>query len=207
MKRTEKIRFSLVFICFHFTGISYFLNFPSNENVRKQDLSENAYHCVIMNFSYTIAVRKDKILYEVLLRKQVVFHLRLAQLFVDDNFHNRSCRKLFFLRLPNPLFHYGNLLKVFNWSCTNHKTVCSYQILFFLQNKGLNNPIWVGKHTKKQFKVVQGRFKDINCVTLCHNVNQMTKYEGYHNFDVFRRYFNKNHWERSSIYWERSSNS
>ena len=44
---------------------------------------------------------------------------------------------------------------------------------------------------KKQFKVVQARFKYITCVPLCHNVNQMMKYEGYPNFDPFRRYFNK----------------
>ena len=43
VKRTEKIRFSLVFICLSFTKISYFLNFPSNENVRMQHLSANAY--------------------------------------------------------------------------------------------------------------------------------------------------------------------
>ena len=30
------------------------------------------------------------------------------------------------------------------------------------------------------------------------NVNQMTKYEGYPNFDPFRRYFGKNYWERPS---------
>ena len=84
MKRTQKIIFSLVFVCFRFTEISYFLNFPSNENVRKQHLSANAYSCVNMKFSYTIAVRKDEIFYVVLLRKQAIFHLRLGQLFVDD---------------------------------------------------------------------------------------------------------------------------
>ena len=54
-------------------------------------------------------------------------------------------------------------------------------------------------HTKKQFKVAQARFKGITCVPLCHNVNQMTKYESYPNFDLFRRSFNKNYWERPSI--------
>ena len=34
VKRTEKIIFLLVFLCFRFTEISYFLGFPSNENVR-----------------------------------------------------------------------------------------------------------------------------------------------------------------------------
>ena len=84
MKRTEKIMFSLVFVCFRFTEISYFLNFPSNENVRKQHLSTNAYSWVNMKFSYTTAVRKDEFLRVVLLRKQAIFHLRLGQLFVDD---------------------------------------------------------------------------------------------------------------------------
>ena len=102
------------------------------------------------------------------------------------NIRNRSCRKLFSLPLLNPHFHYSNLPKVFDWPYTSQKTVCSHQNSFFLQNKGSNNPIWVGRHTKKQFKVVQARFKDITCVPLCHNVNQMTKYEGYLNFDPFK---------------------
>ena len=85
VKRTEKIICSLFFVCpKHFTEISYFLNFPSNKNVTKQHLSANAYSCVNMKFRYTIAVRKDGIFYAVLLRKQVIFHLRLGQLFSDD---------------------------------------------------------------------------------------------------------------------------
>ena len=84
VKRTKNIIFSLVFVCFRFMEMSYFLNFPSNEHVRKQHLSANAYSCVNMKFSYTIAVRKDEIFYVVLLRKQAIFHLRLGQLFVDD---------------------------------------------------------------------------------------------------------------------------
>ena len=63
VKRTEKIIFSLVFSCFCFTEISYFLNFPSNENGRKQHLSASANFCVNMKFSYTIAGRKDEIVY------------------------------------------------------------------------------------------------------------------------------------------------
>ena len=98
-------------------------------------------------------------------------------------------QKVLFYSCLNPRFHYSNLSKVLNWSGTSQKTVCSHQNLFFLPNKGLNNPIWVGRHTKKQFKVVQTRFKDITCVPLCHNVNQMTKYEGYPNSDPFRRPF------------------
>ena len=87
--------------------------------------------------------------------------------------HNRSCRKLFFLPLLNPIFHYSNLQKVFNWPYTSQKTICSHQNLFFLQNKGLNNPIWVGRHTKKQSKVVQASFKDI---TLYHSAIMSTKW-------------------------------
>ena len=56
--RTEKIKFSLFLVCFRFTELSYFLIFPSSENVRKEHLSTNAYSCVNMKFWYTIAVRK-----------------------------------------------------------------------------------------------------------------------------------------------------
>ena len=66
VKKSEKIIFSLVFVCFGFTEISYFLSFPSNENVRKQDLSANAYFCVNMKFLYMIAGRKDEMFYAVL---------------------------------------------------------------------------------------------------------------------------------------------
>ena len=59
VKRTENIIFSLVVLCSCFTEISYFPNFPSNENVRKQHLSASAYSCVDMKFSHTIAGRKD----------------------------------------------------------------------------------------------------------------------------------------------------
>ena len=107
-------------------------------------------------------------------------------MFIVD--HVKSC----FLPLLNPLFHYSNLQKVLNWPCTSQKTVCLHQNLFFLQNKGSNNPIWVGRHTKKQSKVVQAWFKDITCVPFCHN-------QGYPNCDLFRRYFNKNYWKRPSL--------
>ena len=63
VKRVEKIIFSLVFVCFRFTEMSYFLNVPLNENVRKQHLSANTYLCVNMKFSYTIAGRKDEMSY------------------------------------------------------------------------------------------------------------------------------------------------
>ena len=86
-KICEKGRKDHIFICFcmfPFQEISYFLNFPSNKYVRKQHLSANVYCCVNMNFSYTIAVRKDEIFYIVLLRKEAIFHLRLGQIFADD---------------------------------------------------------------------------------------------------------------------------
>ena len=62
VKRKEKMIFSLVFVCFGFTEISYFLNFSSNKNVKKQYLSANVYSCVNMKFLYPITVRKDVVL-------------------------------------------------------------------------------------------------------------------------------------------------
>ena len=116
VKRTENIIFSLVFVCFRFTEISYFLNFPSNENVRKQHLSANAYSCVNMKFSYTIAVRKDEIFYVVLLRKQAIFHLRLGQLFVDDV----EAKRWNLLRhIAAKTSHWSNLLKMFTFFFAN----------------------------------------------------------------------------------------
>ena len=60
VKRTENITFSLVFEYFHFTEISYFLNFPSKRKVRKHHLPTNSYSHLNMKFLYTIAVRKNK---------------------------------------------------------------------------------------------------------------------------------------------------
>ena len=73
LKTAEKIIFSLVFVCFCFTEISYFPNLPSNKNVKKQHLFANAYSCVNMKFMYMIAVRKDEVFYVVCLRKQAIF--------------------------------------------------------------------------------------------------------------------------------------
>ena len=93
VKRTEKIIcFLSAFVCFHFTEI-YFLNFPWNENVRKQHLSANAYFCVNMKFSYTLTGLKDKILFVVLYRKQKIFHQRLGQLFVNNFLSHYSNNK------------------------------------------------------------------------------------------------------------------
>ena len=84
VKSAEKIIFSFVFVCFRLTEISYLLSFPSNENVRNQHLSANAYFCVNMKFSYLIAGCKDEIFHVVLQRKQAIFCWYLGQLFVDD---------------------------------------------------------------------------------------------------------------------------
>ena len=65
-KISEKDRKDDIFVCFRFTEISYFLSFPSNENVRKEHLSANAYICVNMKFAYMIVGRKDEIFYVVL---------------------------------------------------------------------------------------------------------------------------------------------
>ena len=61
VKSAEKVILLFVFVCFDFTEISYFLSFPSNENVRKQHFSANVYFCINMKFSYMIAGRKDEI--------------------------------------------------------------------------------------------------------------------------------------------------
>ena len=80
----------------------------------------------------------------------------------------------------------------------NQKTVCLCQNLFFLQNKGSNNPIRVGRHTKNNLRLFKLDSKTLLVWHSVCSVNQMTKYEGYLNFDLFRRYFNKNYWERPS---------
>ena len=65
--------------------------------------------------------------------------INLYFIFKIINIHKRSCKKLFFLPLLNPHFHYSNLPKVFNWPCTSQKTVCLHQNSFFLPNKESNN--------------------------------------------------------------------
>ena len=59
-KISEKDRKYPIFVSFRmfpFHGIIIFSELSSNENVRKQHLSANAYFCVNMNFSYTIPCR------------------------------------------------------------------------------------------------------------------------------------------------------
>ena len=64
-QRNRKHIFLLVFEFSPFTEISYFLNFPSNVNGRKQHHSANAYSCVHMKFLYQIAGRKYTFFYRV----------------------------------------------------------------------------------------------------------------------------------------------
>ena len=109
VKRTVKVIFSLVFVCFRFKEISYFLNFPSNENVRKQHLYANAYSCVNMKFLYAIAVRKDEISCHFV-TKTIVFHLRIGQLFVDDIYAKRWN---LLRRIAAKITHWSN----FGWRC------------------------------------------------------------------------------------------
>ena len=62
VKTVEKIMFLFVLVCFCHGNI-IFSELASNENVRKQHLSVNAYFCVNMKFSYMIAGRNDEISY------------------------------------------------------------------------------------------------------------------------------------------------
>ena len=80
VKRAERIIFSSAFVCFRFTEISYFLNFPSCKNVRKQYLSANVYFCANMKSSYTIVGRKNKIFCRVV-TKTSDFSLALRSAF------------------------------------------------------------------------------------------------------------------------------
>ena len=92
VKRAGNIIFSLVFVCSRFTEISYFLSFPSNENVWKQHLSGNAYFCVNMKFSYwyldilmshchkSKQFISEKMGFSVVLQREQV----ILQLFVED---------------------------------------------------------------------------------------------------------------------------
>ena len=68
--RKDHIFISFCMLPFHGNIIFFF----SDENVRKQHLSANVYSCISMKFLYAIAVRKNKIFYVVLLRKQAIFH-------------------------------------------------------------------------------------------------------------------------------------
>ena len=118
MKRAKEITFLFVFVFFRFTEISYFLNFPSNENVRKQHLSSNTHSSVNMKFSHKIAGRKDgfslvfrstfrwrylseNMKFSVLLQqKQAMFWLSIKDVYVfpiSCRKHDRRIEDLFFL--------------------------------------------------------------------------------------------------------------
>lgn len=75
VKRTGKIIFSLAFICFRFTEISNFLDFPSNENVRNQYISSKAYSCVNMKVLYAKTVCKDEMIFCRIVMKTSNFSL------------------------------------------------------------------------------------------------------------------------------------
>ena len=85
------------------------------------------------NFTKNLPKRKD---FNVLYWSKTQFNRYFT--FEIIIIHNRLYKRLFFLSLLNPLFHYNNLPKVFNWSCTSRKTVYSHQNLFLLPNKGSN---------------------------------------------------------------------
>ena len=111
LKRAEKIIFSLVFVCFRFTEISHFLSFPSNENVRKQHLFANAYGCVNMKFSYTIATGKDEIFtYCRIVTKTSDFCWCLGHLFFDHIYAKRWSFLLHYCE-SKPFFNFS--LKIF----------------------------------------------------------------------------------------------
>ena len=120
------------------------------------------------NFTKNLPKRKD---FNVLYWSKTQFNLYFT--FEIINIHNRSYKRLFFLSLLNPLFHYNNLPKVFNWSCASQKIVYSHQNLFFLPNKGSNNPIWVGRHTKNDLRL----FKlDSKTLLVYHSAITSTKW-------------------------------
>ena len=114
LKRTENINFSLFLVCFRFTELSYFLIFPSNENVRKQHLSTNAYSCVNMKFSYTIAVRKIAAWYCSKSKLLINFLLKIwiCIFFLSYIFSLISCNLLFLLHGNKRLFIIINVLKI-----------------------------------------------------------------------------------------------
>ena len=115
-----------------------------------------------------------------------LFHIKIRKI---SFFHNSTSKSTtptpkmsLTLSVPtsvwiSPLTHffiYGNLLKVFRWPCASQKTVCLGQNLFFLQNKGFNNRIWVGRHTKNNLRL----FKlDSKTLLVCHSAVTSTKWQ------------------------------
>ena len=125
------------------------------------------------------------------------FKFNLYLTFKIINIHNRSCRELFFVPVLN------RFIAATYWRIStgpaqarkqyaHNKTRFSYKIKDWIILFELEGILKI-----KLLKAVQARFKDI---TLCHNVNQMTKYESYPNSGSFRRYFNKTNWEKASVW-------
>ena len=112
------------------------------------------------------------------------------------NIHNRSCRKLFFFPFLNPLFHYSNLLKVFNWPYTSQKTVCSRRFSFKIKDQIILSELeGILKNNLSFFKL------DSKALLVYHCAITSTKWW---NMKVTLTLillgdFNRNHWERPSI--------
>ena len=116
------------------------------------------------------------------------------------NIYNRSCRKFFFPFLSLTHFFITATYKRFSiGNAQARKQYARTKTCFPFKIKNQIILLELEGILKNNLKVVQPRFKDITCVPYCHNVNWMMKYEGYPNFDPFRRYFDKNYWERPSI--------
>ena len=76
VERTERFIFLLVFPCFRFTEILYFLKFYSNRNVRKQHLSVFKflqYFWLNMKFSFPILRFQVNYLLTILKEKDDIF--------------------------------------------------------------------------------------------------------------------------------------
>ena len=100
--------------------------------------------------------------------KNVLFTLpSKLSIFIIDH-----AESFFFLSLTH--FFITATLHIFNWPCTSQKNSMLAPKLIF-QNKGLNDPIWVGRHTKKQSKVVQVWFKET--LLVYHSAIMSTKWQ------------------------------
>ena len=114
MKRTKKIIFSLVFACFRFTEISYFLNFPSNENVRKQHLSASSHSCV------SILSNKAKYLHKIFC--QIKQNYTKNELYSTVKHIWVVCKDLWLLNFIFIASLYHSL--VFNLLVSNNCSIC-----------------------------------------------------------------------------------
>ena len=101
-------------------GMLTFLLLFSRQEIHKKSTKSEGFQCALTEVAL---VKNSEI--------KSNYKFNLCFTFEIINPHNRSCRKLFLLLLLNPLFHYSNLPKVFNWPCTSHKTVWLHQNSFF----------------------------------------------------------------------------